>query len=68
MTQPTPLYERGEPVPDSDRYITRLYRLQNVSPDEIVPVLTKFKSKEGDITPYCRAGCWSPTPPPRCAA
>jgi general secretion pathway protein D len=52
VSQPTPLYERGEPVPDSDRYITRLYRLQNVSPDEIVPVLSKFKSKEGDITPY----------------
>ena len=52
VNQPTPLYERGEPVPDSDRYITRLYRLQNVSPDEIVPVLTKFKSKEGDITAY----------------
>jgi general secretion pathway protein D len=52
VSQPTPLYDRGEPVPDADRYITRLYRLQNVSPDEIVPVLTKFKSKEGDITAY----------------
>jgi general secretion pathway protein D len=52
VAQPTPLYDRGEPVPDADRYITRLYRLQNVSPDEIVPVLSKFKSKEGDITPY----------------
>src|SRR5262245_40967445 len=51
-TQPTPVVARGEPVPDADRYITRLYRLENTSPDEIVPVLTKFKSKDGDITPY----------------
>jgi general secretion pathway protein D len=39
-------------VPDADRYVTRLYRLENVGPDEIMPVLTKFKSKDGDITPY----------------
>ncbi len=52
VTQPTRSSRRGEPVPDADRYVTRLYRLQNVSPDEIVPVLSKFKSKEGDITPY----------------
>jgi general secretion pathway protein D len=51
-TQPTPIVARGEPVPDADRYITRLYRLENTSPDEILPVLTKFKSKDGDITPY----------------
>ena len=48
----TPLYSRGEPVPDSDRYITRLYRLENVSPDEVMPLLTKFKSKEADISAY----------------
>ncbi len=52
VTQPTPLYARGEPVPYADRYITRLYRLANVSPNEIVPILSKFKSKDGDITPY----------------
>src|SRR5262245_18705400 len=51
-TQPTPVVARGEPIPDADRYITRLYRLENTSPDEIVPVLSKFKSKDGDITPY----------------
>jgi general secretion pathway protein D len=52
VAQPTPVVARGEPVPDADRYVTRLYRLENVSPDEILPVLTKFKSKDGDITPY----------------
>jgi general secretion pathway protein D len=50
--QPTPIVARGEPIPDADRYITRLYRLENASPDELLPVLTKFKSKDGDITPY----------------
>jgi general secretion pathway protein D len=48
----TPLYARGEPVPDSDRYVTRLYRLENVSPDEVMPILTKFKSKEADVSAY----------------
>jgi len=52
VTQPTPIVARGEPVPDADRYVTRLYRLENASPDEIVTVLNKFKSKDGDITPY----------------
>jgi len=52
VTQPTPIVARGEPVPDADRYITRLYRLENASPDDIVTVLNKFKSKDGDITPY----------------
>ena len=51
-TQPTPIVARGEPVPDADRYITRLYRLENASPDELLPVISKFKSKDGDITPY----------------
>ncbi|HEV8550190.1 MAG TPA: type II secretion system secretin GspD [Polyangiaceae bacterium] len=52
VTSPTPIVSRGEPVPDADRYITRLYRLENASPDDIVTVLNKFKSKDGDITPY----------------
>jgi len=52
VTQPTPVVARGEPVPDADRYVTRLYRLENIGPDEVLPVLTKFKSKDGDITPY----------------
>jgi general secretion pathway protein D len=51
-SQPTPIVARGEPVPDADRYITRLYRLENAAPDDIVTVLNKFKSKDADITPY----------------
>ncbi|HTQ03142.1 MAG TPA: type II secretion system secretin GspD [Polyangiaceae bacterium] len=52
VTQPTPIIARGEPIPDADRYITRLYRLENASPDDVTNVLNKFKSKDADITPY----------------
>jgi general secretion pathway protein D len=52
VTQPTPIVARGEPVADADRYVTRLYRLQAVGTDEAVALLTKFKSKDGDISAY----------------
>jgi general secretion pathway protein D len=52
VTSTTPVYSRGEPVPDADRYITRLYRLKYVSAEEANQLLTKFKSKEGDISVY----------------
>ncbi len=51
-SQPTPVIARGAPVPESDSYVTRLYRLAHISPDEAVKVLSKFKSKEGDISTY----------------
>ncbi|MEZ4225676.1 MAG: type II secretion system secretin GspD [Polyangiaceae bacterium] len=46
----TPIYSRGAPVPDVDRFVTRLYRLKYVSAEEASQLLTKFKSKEGDIS------------------
>jgi general secretion pathway protein D len=52
VTQPTPIVARGEPVADADRYVTRLYRTQAVSTDEAVALLSKFKSKDGDISAY----------------
>jgi general secretion pathway protein D len=52
VTQPTPVIARGEPVPDSDRFVTRLYRLEHVSSDEAMALLGKFKSKDGDISVY----------------
>lgn len=52
VTAPTPIYARGEPVPASDRYVTRLYRLKNVGADEAMALLSKFKSKEADISVY----------------
>jgi general secretion pathway protein D len=52
VTKAPPVYSRGTPVPDTDRMITRLYRLKYASAAEISKVLMKFKSKEGDITTY----------------
>lgn len=52
VTQPTPVIARGEPIPDSDRFVTRLYRLEHVSSDEAMALLGKFKSKDGDISVY----------------
>jgi general secretion pathway protein D len=52
VTQPTPVIARGEPVPDSDRFVTRLYRLEHVSSDEALALLGKFKSKDGDLSVY----------------
>lgn len=52
VTQDTPIIARGEPVPDSDRFVTRLYRLEHVGGDEAMALLGKFKSKDGDISVY----------------
>jgi len=48
----SPIYSRGAPIPNSDDYITRLYRTRYVSADEAMALLLKFKSKEGDISTY----------------
>src|SRR5688572_7556586 len=40
-----PLYSRAAPVPNTDAYVTRLYRLKSVSPGEVANLLSKFKSK-----------------------
>jgi general secretion pathway protein D len=48
----SPLYSRGAPIPNTDNYITRIYRTRFVSPDEAMQLLMKFKSKEGDISTY----------------
>jgi general secretion pathway protein D len=52
VAETTPVYDRGEPVPDTDRFITRLYRLRSTSATEAGNLLGKFKSKEGDISVY----------------
>jgi len=48
----TPLYSRGAPVPNSDSFLTRIYRTRYVGADEASQLLMKFKSKEGDISTY----------------
>jgi general secretion pathway protein D len=50
VTRSTPIYSRGAPVPETDRYITRLYRLKHAGAVETAALLQKFKSKEGDIS------------------
>ncbi len=52
VNQTTPIYARGEPVPPSDRYVTRLYRMQNIGAEEAMNLLNKFKSKEADVSIY----------------
>jgi general secretion pathway protein D len=48
----TEIYGTASPVPNEDRYLTRLYRLSHIDATEASNVLSKFKSKEGDITVY----------------
>lgn len=52
VSNTTPIYGVGQPVPPEDRYVTRLYRLQHVDADEVGKLLAKFKSKEADVTVY----------------
>lgn len=52
VSQTTPVIGTATPVPNEDRYMTRLYRLSNVDANEVGQMLTKFKSKDGDITIY----------------
>lgn len=51
-TRPIPLQTDNEAVPRGDRYITRLQRLDNISSDEAVELLSRFKSGDGNLTSY----------------
>ena len=48
----TPILGTGTPVPDVDRFVTRLYRLKHIDATEASNVLSKLKSKDGDVTVY----------------
>jgi len=50
--QPIPLYEDGSATPSSDRYITRIHHLENVSAEDVTSLLGRFKSASGNITSY----------------
>ncbi len=50
--QTTPVFGQATPVPDEDRYVTRIYRASHVDAQEASTVLSKFKSKDGDISVY----------------
>lgn len=50
--QTIPIYEDGSSVPASDRYITRIHHLENVSAEDVTNLLGRFKSATGNITSY----------------
>jgi len=56
VTQTTPISGTATPVADEDRYVTRLYRVQNVDATEVSNILSKFKTKDADITVYDPTG------------
>ena len=55
-TQVLPTYAPGSEAPADDRFITRIVRLRNMSPDDASNLLGHFKSRDGDITPYPTTG------------
>lgn len=50
--QPIPLYTGSSPTPGSDRYVTRLHRVENVSAEDAAQLLSRFKSQTGAVTAY----------------
>jgi general secretion pathway protein D len=48
----TPVYGTATPTPNEERYVTRMYRMQHIDASEASTLLSKFKSKEGDISVY----------------
>ncbi|HEX6837930.1 MAG TPA: type II secretion system secretin GspD [Polyangia bacterium] len=47
-----PTYGGDNNPPSQDQFVTRLLRLEHVSPDEVKTVLDRLKSRDGDITAY----------------
>src|SRR5207302_9794338 len=47
-----PIYSGKNEAPTQDQFVTRLLRLEHVSPDELKTVLDRLKSRDGDITSY----------------
>ena len=47
-----PTYGENNNPPTQDQFVTRLLRLEHVSPDEVKVVLDRLKSRDGDITSY----------------
>jgi general secretion pathway protein D len=50
--QTIPIFDDGSAVPASDRYVTRLHHLDNVSAEDVTNLLARFKSASGNITSY----------------
>ncbi|WP_437506716.1 type II secretion system secretin GspD [Sorangium sp. So ce1099] len=52
VSETTPVFGTAAPVPAEDRFVTRMYRLSHIDANDAGGVLTKFKSKDGDVTVY----------------
>ncbi len=50
--QPIPTYTGGTATPGSDRYVTRMHRVENVSAEDVAQLLSRFKTREGNVTAY----------------
>lgn len=53
---PMPLVGPSGRVPGDSSYVTKVTRLEHVAVDDVMPVLQKLKSKNGDIVPYAPTG------------
>lgn len=47
-----PLYQDGQSVPASDRFVTRIHHLENISAEDVTTLLSRFSSREANITSY----------------
>jgi general secretion pathway protein D len=45
-------FRDGESTPAEARMVTRIHRLANARAEEIATLLTRFRSRDGDVTPY----------------
>lgn len=47
-----PLYMDGSVIPASDRFVTRIHHLDNISAEDVTSLLARFASREANITSY----------------
>jgi general secretion pathway protein D len=47
-----PIFGEDSNPANQDQYVTKLMRLEHVSPDDVKPVVERLKGKDGDITTY----------------
>ena len=47
-----PIYQDGQRVPASDRFVTRIHHLEHISAEDVTNLLARFASRQGNITSY----------------
>ena len=57
IQSPIPLYtgRSGRSLPTDDRMVTQILRIKNVDANQLVAVMNKMKSRNGDVTAYLPA-------------